>query len=370
MPSYSFSTLDHSGKPTQVGEDVFTRLSIANCEHDEGVRPLGCGCCGWLSPALQFRQFPPAMGVPNEIIVTVRNFGSSDATGVLLEAAYNIWVGNEAEGMVPITALPIPIVPLLGAVEVAFPWTPPDADSTHACIHARVLDAYSMLHYTLRSTSWDSTVNPQVGNRNVTLVPITDSTEAVVVSYRARNFNKAAGITARTLVTEMDSRTQFRDVLQRHPLPFVPESLIPKALEGLNVQRPGLAMGVPRGASPVDGSLLSGGLRQPRVSPEGLWPASEIPAKFVHGRFGFDVEDALSGGALESLTRGYVRLDARPLLSVCSLQDFTLKAGVERAIRLVIPKEQFPPPGQRKCFRVQYQKGTSRPVEHFVYLSR
>ena len=40
----------------------------------------------------------------------------------------------------------------------------------------------------------------------------------------------------------------------------------------------------------------------------------------------------------------------------------------EKLIRLVIPPAEFPPPGRRKKFQVDYQVGDERPMQNFVYL--
>jgi hypothetical protein len=169
------------GRAVGRGRDprrLHTRLVVKCVEWDVGVRPISA--YGYLSPSITFVPDPPLQaGVPAKVRVAVHNFGNMDATGVLLEVAYNLWIGNQAEGMQPIGNLTLPTIPADGHAHVfELDWTPPPTLSNHACVHARVFDSWSLQNETATVFLWDSLLNPQAGNRNFSLVPVQDAARA------------------------------------------------------------------------------------------------------------------------------------------------------------------------------------------------
>ena len=97
---------DYPNNPEEGGEkpDIFTRLSIAMCPQDDGTRPVNPAWVGsdigFLSPAIQFSAFPVPANQPTLVSIQISNLGTADACGVLLETAYNIYIGNQAATMV------------------------------------------------------------------------------------------------------------------------------------------------------------------------------------------------------------------------------------------------------------------------------
>jgi len=346
---------------------MFTRLSIANCGHDLGVRPLTCGCPGYLSPAFDFSQYPIPALEPTKIRIGIKNLGTMDASTVTLEVAYNLWIGNDPEGMVTFSTALLPVIPVQGFQTAEVNWTPPDTESTHACLHARVIDLYSLMYHSERNTSWDSYVNPQAGNRNVTLVPIQDETRSIAVHYAAKNWTKNFKTKIRVLVSEHTSRPDVKPPAALFPLPFVPD----KYFAAAHTTRISEAAGLIRACNTIGGrNFMIGGMALPQIVPDELWPVQTVASEFIHKRFGFDADGRLPDAAGAGVRRGFTSFETKRLLPLRSLHGFSLKPGEERLLHLVIPPDQFPAPGRRKVFRVQYQVGTDRPVDHFVYLSR
>ncbi len=361
MPSIAWN----ANEKRQEGSDMFTRLSIVNCAHDLGIRPLTCGCPGYLSPAFEFSQFPIPTGSETKISIGIKNLGSMDASAVTLEVAYNLWIGNEPEGMVTFFTSLLPIIPITGQYTAEIGWTPPDTQSTHACLHARVIDLYSLMNHSARNVSWDSYVNPQAANRNVTLVPIQNATNFIIINYQAKNWDKELSIYARALVTEHTSRPDVRHPTALFPLPFIPDKYFDGNLGALgreNIFRKGGTIG--------GRNIMIGGIALPQITPQTLWPTPTIAPELIHSRFGFDIEGKLPKNRKLAVRRGFNYFSPNRALPLNSLYEFALKPREEKLLRLVIPPEQFPPPGQRKVLRVQYQVGKDRPVDHFIYLSR
>jgi hypothetical protein len=87
--------------------DSYTRLNIRINEADNGIRPLPEelvteDTVGYRSPDISFSQYPIPAGEPTLVRVVVWNRGTMDSTSTLLEVAYNLWIGNEAEANEPI----------------------------------------------------------------------------------------------------------------------------------------------------------------------------------------------------------------------------------------------------------------------------
>jgi hypothetical protein len=384
---------------------LHTRLVVKCVEWDEGKRPIAA--YGYLSPSITFVPDPPLQaGVPAKVRVAVHNYGNMDATGVLLEVTYNVWIGNQAEGMEPIANLTLPTIPADGEAHVfELDWTPPPTLSVHACVHARVFDTWSLQNETATVFLWDSLLNPQAGNRNFSLIPVADPARALVLRFQARNFGRAEQ-RARVLVTAFREEDRVR-LGERaiFPLPFRLERL-PAALlrAGLNPQPlppgpddrvasprqaeaseflpmlaalvPALAARSPRAEfTPAIAALLRdlAALNPQPLPPEppppeapdarlfggrvsGFWPAEEPARELLHDRFG--LVEAEGREEEERLARMPRR----------SLSEVRLREGEERLLAFVIPPEELPARGQRRDIQVHYQTDHGLPVMHHLCL--
>lgn len=310
MPSTSIGNLDNPDYE-ETASDLFTRLSIAMCEGDDGTRPVNPAWPGsdisWNSPAFEFHPvYPLPANKETTIRVLIRNFGTMDATGVTFECAYNIYLGNEHQGNVSIANQTIPLIPSQGEITVEVSWMPPDTQATHGCLHARVFDNYSLLTYPKRIFSWESFINPQAGNRNVRLVPIEADNRAVAIPWLANNFGD------KELLTQL---------------------LV----------------------SPINGRKM--------------WPRGDITARFRHTRFGFATRDILQGHALKSFKAVSVSVDEFRAANVTSYLEMRLKPNKTDELYLLIPPEEFPPRGRKATFQVEYDIGGEEPpVQHIIYL--
>jgi hypothetical protein len=178
------------------------------------------------------------------------------------------------------------------------------------------------------------------------------------------------------LTTIIDDRTRFTDMVERFPLPFVPEHLTSTgvlrktASRAIDLYAADLgdmsaraAAGVARGETGRVGRVAG-------VSTSRRWPCEEVDGRFIHHRFGFDVGAALNLPGGEPAMRRDVILTAQPLAAV-QLDSYTrmqLAPNEVKLVRLVIPPAEFPPPGRRKKFQVDYQVGDERPMQNYVYL--
>jgi hypothetical protein len=328
----------------QEGPDLFTKLCIKAWDDDDGNRDQLKGV-GYLSPSITFVPDPPLMvGQPAKIRITVHNFGTMDAANVLLEVAYNIWLGNQAEANEPIANLSLPMI-AAGAQQLAeVDWTPRDTDAVHACVHARVFDTYSLTNFANRCLLWDSLVNPQAGNKNISLVQVEDADASLVFVYKAKNFLPVAR-QATMLVTRFSRRLRVGPDASRFPMPMLIE----------------------RFPMPLRDEWFRLGFRGERENgPFRLWPEAAIPDEFVHGRFGFVTADALDIGR----ERGLVSVHPGTLQRIepRSLSEINLEPGVEISVPLVIPPDELPPPGRRRVFQVNYQEDRGLPISHYLFI--
>jgi len=358
---------------TETGADLFTRLCVSSCEGDVGVRPLDCPKW-WDSPAIFFQPDPP-LPVAQQAIVqaSIHNFGTMDATNVLVEGAYNLWFGNETPGNVPIGTTVVPLIPSGGTVVASLPWTPPDEDTTHACVHVRVMDDYSLINHTERSLSWDARINPQAANKNTSLVRVENAQDPIVVTYRAKNWSRRQ-MSARALVTLYNPMLRERDVDERYPLPFV--------LDRVSMFR---AARTPTAVSATVGAALPSTPAQPATTrvatlrrrraglmtaagTTGFWPRDTVNPRFIHNRFGFDIDGALPFGNSRDLATRTVPLAAIAGVNIKSLMETRLAPDEEKTIRVVIQPDQFPPRGRGRVFEVNYQTENNIPTTHYIYL--
>jgi hypothetical protein len=359
--------------------DLFTRLSIAMCAQDDGTRPVNPAWTGsdisFLSPAIQFASFPVPAGQPTQVKILIDNFGTADASSVTLETAYNVYISNQAATMVGIQNQTIPLIPAGCTYPAVVTWTPPDVFIAHACFYARVFDTYSLLHHAARCFSWDPYVNPQTGSHNTILLKIVDPTQAVVVTYPVIN-SSAIAIQPKLLVTVLDDRARFNDLDERFPLPFVPDHLTSTgvlratASPAADLYTAGLSAASRRVATRVRHGESGRLGRVGAVSASRRWPQEDVSSRFVHHRFGIDAGERLELPGDQPRMRREVFFTAQPLADV-QLDSFSrlqLAPGEEKLVRLVIPPSEFPPPGRRKKFQVDYQAGDERPVQNFVYL--
>lgn len=356
--------------------DLFTRLSIAMCPQDDGTRPVNPTWAGsdvsFLSPAIEFDKFPVPAGVPTQVKISIDNLGTIDASPVTLETASNVYIGSQAATMVAVQNLAIALIPAGCTYQAAVTWTPPDEFIAHACFHARVFDTYSLVHYGARCFNWDPYINPQSGSHNTILLKISDPQQAVVVTYPAIN-TSSLPIEPKLLVTVVDDRARFSNLDDRFPLPFVPEhlkstspmrattggaGLYPTDLGNVSAR---VAAGVVRGESGRVGRL--------DVLTGRRWPREDVNPRFVHQRYGFDVGEALNlaGGrpAMRRETFTTVLPETAQFDSYCRLP---LAPGEAKLVCVVIPPAEFPPPGRRRKFQVDYQTWDERPVQNFIYL--
>ncbi len=372
---------DYPNYPEEGGEkpDIFTRLSIAMCPQDDGTRPVNPAWVGsdigFLSPAIQFSAFPVPANQPTLVSIQISNLGTADACGVLLETAYNIYIGNQAATMVTLQNLTIPIIPAGYPYPAKVSWTPPDEFIAHACFHARVFDSFSMLHYPARCLSWDPYINPQAGSHNTIILRVPNPEQAAVITYPAINMSSAA-IQPKLLVTVIDNRNRFSDLDERFPLPFVPDHLTSTSVLSAEASRVEDAYAL-RLDHAIEGNMP--GYLPTEINPAGTlprlmtnlrWPRPSVNERFIHNHFGFDVCDALSLPAGQPAMRRTSFFTDQPLRRV-ELQSYSrlrLMPNEEKLIRLVIPPAEFPPPGRRKKFQVDYQVGDERPMQNFVYL--
>jgi len=359
--------------------DIFTRLSIAMCPQDDGTRPVNPtwtgSDIGYLSPAIQFSSFPLPAGEPSQVKIVIDNLGTADASPVTLETAYNIYIGNQAATMINVQNVTIPLIPAGCTHTAVVIWTPPDVFIAHACFHARVFDSYSMKQYPSRCFSWDSYINPQAGSHNMILLKVADPNQAIVVTYPVINI-AAFAIEPKLLMTVIDDRARFNHFTERFPLPFVPEHLTSTSIIGkmdfrsielyaadLSNMSSRSAAGVARGETGRVGRI-------PGIATSRRWPSKEVDRRFIHHRFGFDVNAALDlpGGRLG--LRREVFHTPQPLAAVQldSYIRMRLVPNETKIVRLVIPSSEFPPPGRRKKFQVDYQIGDERPTQNFLYL--
>jgi hypothetical protein len=359
--------------------DIFTRLSIAMCPQDDGTRPVNPtwagGDIGYLSPAIQFSSFPLPAGQPSQVKIVIDNLGTADASPVTMETAYNIYIGNQAATMTNVQNMTIPLIPAGCTHTAVVTWTPPDVFIAHACFHARVFDSYSMKQYPSRCFSWDSYINPQAGSHNMILLKVGDPNQAILVTYPVINV-AAVAIEPKLLMTVIDDLGRFNNFAERFPLPFVPEHLTStgilrrmasKSIElyaaDLRNMSSRSAAGVARGETGRVGRISG-------IATSRRWPSEEVDERFIHHRFGIDVNAALDlpGGRREM--RREVFHIRQPLAAV-QLDSFTrmqLAPNESKLVRMVIPPSEFPPPGRRKKFQLDYQIGDERPTQNFVYL--
>lgn len=373
----------NGGDNHREGPDLFTRLCIKCIDTDQGLRPINA--LGWLSPSITFVPDPPLLvGQPAKIRITVHNFGTMDATGALLEVTYNVWIGNQAEGMQPITNMTLPSIPNDGQGHVfEVDWTPPNVDSTHACVHARVFDAFSLQNNTSFVFLWDSLLNPQAGNKNLDLVPIRNRQAPIILNFKAKNFGPEP-IRARVLMTNITDRARIEGGDRAmFPLPFRLERLPPHVLRGPQVEprlpprealRPSVrdvagldtntGLDVHRGPSSVGTmqpdltrSRAFGTTLRPAFGGQktGIWPSDEVDPALMHKRFGFVDADPRRVAEVRQAPRN-------------SLVDLALGAGSERTLPFVIPPEEFPPRGRRKAFQIYYQTDHGLPVMRHIFL--
>lgn len=359
--------------------DIFTRLSIAMCPQDDATRPVNPMWAGsdisFLSPAIQFSAFPLPAGQATQVKIAIDNLGTMDASPVTLETTYNIYIGNQAATMVGIQNMTIPIIPAGTSYMATVTWTPPDLFIAHACFHARVLDSYSMKHYPARCFSWDPYINPQTGSHNIILLKVTSPNDAIVVTYPVIN-TEAVIIQPKLLMTVIDDRKRFTDISERFPLPFVPDHLTSTGVLRRNAEY--AANMYPTGAEEMGARASAGVARGESVRPahparlpiSRRWPREEIDERFLHHRFGFDVGEALVLGDGPPVMRREVFTLTQSLAAV-QLDSFLrmrLTPKEIKLVRLVIPPSEFPGPGRRKKFQVDYQVGDERPVQNLVYL--
>ena len=352
--------------------DMFTRLNIAMCEHDVGTRPLECECPGWKSPSFEFHPvYPLPAGEETTVRVHIVNYGTMESTSPWIELAYNIFIGNENQGMVPIANVNLPIIPAGGSLMAEVDWTPPDTEATHACVHARAFDIYSITQYPGRCSTWSSHVNPQAGNKNVRLVPIEHANKPLILNFRAKNWRADRAVKVNMLVTQVDKRAMVRDIRERYPLPFSVRGSVGNRFTVGKCTK-SVAPGRVSAATRVLRYRDSAGRRVPPVATNGLWPTAGVHQKFLHERFGFDVDDSLSGpveAGREIIGQRFG--DANDISAKrASFTKMRLDTEEDRILRLVIPPEVFPPSGRRKEFRVQFQEDNQIPVEHSIYLVR
>ncbi len=367
---------DQPNIPEEGGEkpDIFTRLSIAMCLQDDGTRPVNPAWVGsdisFLSPAIQFSSFPVPANQPTQVSIQINNHGTADACGVFLETAYNIYIGNQAATMVNVDNQTIPIIPAGCPHSAKVIWIPPDEFIAHACFHARVFDSFSMLHYPARCLNWDSYINPQAGSHNTLILKVPGPNQAAVITYPAINTTSAT-IQPKLLVTVIDNRNRFSDLDERFPLPFVPDHLTSTSVlraEDTHALRLDRAVG-----GTIPGFLrpeinLAGVL--PRLTTNLRWPRSDVNQRFIHNNYGFDTADAMNLPPGAAVMQRNTFFSAQPLggVRLNSYTNIQLLPHQEKLIRLVIPPAEFPAPGRRKKFQVDYQVGDERPVQNFVYL--
>jgi hypothetical protein len=224
---------------------------------------------------------------------------------------------------------------------------------------------------------WSSFLNPQAGHRNTILVKIEQPDLPVMIMFKTKNF--LPGPTKdRVLVTRYNSRTRFRDLDERFPLPFVFSAeghtpARPTEEPRPAVNQPSTDIMATLRAMPRD-LASSGSTRvsdQSFTSKGAMWPRKEINPRFIHDQFGFDANLAIDlPSRVGKLSRGHFFLKrASSRLPIKSFQEVNLAAGEERSIRLVIPPSEYPVRGRRKRFQVDYQMGSDRPVQYFIYLS-
>ena len=374
MPEYPQMPENGGDKP-----DIFPRLSIAMCPQDDGTRPVNPvwvgSDVGFLSPAIKFASFPLPAGQPTKVDIQINNLGTADSTGVMLETAYNIYIGNQAATMVNIQNATIPLIPAGYPYTATVTWTPPSQVIAHACFHARVSDTYSKLHYPARCMSWNSYINPQAGSHNTILLKVPDTEKAAVVTYPAVNLSTES-IQPKLLVTVIDNRTRFADLDERFPLPFVPDHLTSSSIlsaesegaEDLYALRLDHAMDMRVPGYPRPEAIAAGLL--PRSATSLRWPRETVNSRFVHGHFGFDVEEELDLQDEGPRIARRAFFTEQPLESI-ELQSYgrlQLAPGEEKLVRLVIPPREFPQPGRRRKFQIDYQVGDERPMQNFVYL--
>jgi len=361
--------------------DIFSRLSIAMCPQDDGTRPVNpawVGChIGWLSPAIKFSLFPIPPGQMTQVNIHINNFGTADSSGVSLQTAYNIYIGNQAQTMINVKNATLPIIPAGGSYAATVNWTPQNVTIAHACFHARVMDTYSLLHYAARCFNWDSYINPQAGNHNTLIIKIPDKSKALVVKFPVKN-SFSNEIRPKLLVTDIDNRSRFSDIEERFPLPFVPDHLTSTSVhrvDASSIEEPDSPFEL-EGFSPmVTPSILSPHFAReivaiPTLSESMLWPRHEIHPRFIHDRYGFDVHDTLDlPPGTPQIERGYFFPDIPTEgVEINSYYEMKLAGGEEGLIKLIIPPEEFPPEGRRRKFQVDYQVGSDRPVQHILYV--
>ncbi|MBN1629090.1 MAG: hypothetical protein JW990_04960, partial [Thermoleophilia bacterium] len=340
------------------------------------VNPSWAGSnISFLSPAIQFATFPVPAGQPTQVKIVIDNLGTMDASPVTLETAYNVYIGNQAATMVGIQNQAIPLIPAGCTHYATVTWTPPDMFIAHACFNARVFDSYSLLHHAARCFSWDPYVNPQAGSHNTILLKVEDPNKAIVVTYPAIN-TSAVVIRPKLLITVVDDRARFNDLDERFPLPFVPEHLTstsvlqPSATDAARLYEAGAG---PLGANVVTRiprAEVGGEARGAGMSSGRRWPREDVSERFVHHRFGFDAAQVLNrpGGGPAMRREVFLGEVPRANLQLDSYSHLRLAPGEEQLVCLVIPPAEFPAPGRRKKFQVDYQTGDERPVQNFVYL--
>jgi hypothetical protein len=297
---------------------------------------------------------PLPAGSPISVFATVRNLGNVNISGAILSFAYNLWLGNEPEEMVPIgNGIQLPTLSPGDITVAETTWTPPDEDTTHACVHARVWDLYSQMNYGARATSWYSFENPQAGNHNVTLFVARDPEKALVIVFHAKN----TGAKRRKYRASVSRQGQLAWAITEaerpgklFPLPMKYTLRSPdRGADALSFEksRPRVAerigrVGVPGKRPPVQASAHFG------------WDAQgkcRHPNEGRRLRFSFQVDPAELGQESQSLPR------------TC---EGSLDPGEVRAFRLVIAPEELPPRGGRRRFRIDYQLANGLPVQTFV----
>jgi hypothetical protein len=359
-------------RPPQEGDEpsFFTRLSIALCPQDDGTRPVNPAWAfsgiGFLSPAISYSTFPLKVGEKVTIKVHIDNFGTIDAVGSYLELAYNLYIGLQSQGLKPIKNVPLPIIPACGKHIAEACWIPPNTSAIHACVHARVFDNYSLLHYTKRSFDWSPYVNPQTACRNTILIKIEDETKPLVVVFPARNFLKSP-IKATMLVTSIDSRERFANLEESYPLPYRLERVREAVSE--NVQ-PLPRLFSDRSVTTRTIPLIdrNGSMLLP-TTPSGLWPRDEVEPRLVHTRFGFDIKNSVRHPSIfRNEKRFHFSTDMREI-ELKTFHTISLNSQEEKIVNVVIPPSEFPDHGRRKKFQVDYQIGHDHPTQQLIYIA-
>lgn len=352
--------------------DSFTRLSIPYCEADDGQRPIDPAWPDadkkWLSPAFEFSPtYPLVAGRQTTINLLVRNLGTREATNVLVEIVYTIFIGDDSEGWQTIENQVVPVIPAGGEVVLQTRWTPPNTQATHGCLRARALDVYSMETASDTIFEWDPYINRRAAQRNVRLVPIAARRlRPIAIPFLAQNFTDRDTDDIELIVTRLDRRERFRNPSARFPVPMPLEALLTTPDEIVS------HAATPH-ARTVVGSNLREVARARLASSPGsvMWPRPAVDPALVHQRFGFAQEN--------NFLRGHARRTFDPV--VVSRADFRrarvrsqrmlhLRARQRKELYFLVPPEEMPGSGRRAVFQVSYRFEDRDPVQHTIYMSR